>query len=40
MHTLDKQIELYTKLHNNGYMTNLSDVNEMTEQEVNTLIQS
>ena len=37
MHTLNKQIELHTKLHNAGYLTQLNDVNEMTEQEINEM---
>ena len=38
MHTLNKQIELYTLLHDNGYVTALDDVNELTEEEVNKMI--
>lgn len=38
MHTADRQIELYVKLHNAGYLTALPDVNEMTEQEIEEMI--
>jgi hypothetical protein len=36
--TLDKQLELYGKLHDAGYLTHFDDVAEMTEQEVNNMI--
>ena len=38
MHTLDKQLELYTRLHQAGYLTALADVNEMTEDEINEMV--
>ena len=38
MHTLDKQIELYWRLHDAGFLTHLDDVNEMTEEEVDNMI--